>query len=39
MWEFSQGNWSGILVVLVVLACPLTHALGRRHGRREHPGE
>jgi hypothetical protein len=39
MWEFSQGNRSGMLVLLVVLASPLTHALGRHHGRRERPGE
>jgi hypothetical protein len=35
MWDWVSGNWTTVLVLLALLACPLMHAFGHR-GR--HPG-
>jgi hypothetical protein len=36
MWEFLSRNASTVLFALVVLACPLMHVFGYRHGGRHH---
>ena len=32
MWDFLGSNWTNLLLLLAVLACPLMHAFGHRHG-------
>ncbi len=38
MWEWIANNWTVIVLLLVVLACPLMHAAGGCHGRRHRHG-
>ncbi len=39
MWDFVVNNWSGVLFLLLVLACPRMHAFGHRgHRHADHHG-
>jgi hypothetical protein len=38
MWDFLSENASTLVLVVLVLACPLMHILGHRHGGRHHRG-
>lgn len=37
MWEYLAANWTTILLLLAILACPLMHAFGHGHGRHRPP--
>lgn len=36
MWDFITTNWTNVLLLVLVLACPLIHAFGHGHGRTRH---
>jgi hypothetical protein len=37
MWEFLATNWTTALLLMLLLACPLLHALGHGHGHGGRP--